>query len=117
MIDLALDTNDCLYLDANQELALVSDGDEVAQACKIALRAWKTEYFLDQNFGMDYENKILGKPFQANEAEREVRRVLLDVEGVVSVVSVTVTNPTLADRTADIELTANTIYGPQVITI
>ena len=117
MIDLALDANDCLHLDANQELALVSDGAEVAQACKIALRAWLGEYFLDQAFGLDYERRILTKPFKGNEAEREIRRVLGEVEGVVSVSDVTITNPDLTTRTADIELTVNTIYGPQAISI
>lgn len=91
MIDLALDSTDNLTLDANQELSLVTEGSEVAQAVKIALRAWRGEYFLDLGFGVNYLGKIFTKPFNQNEAQREIRRVLRDIEGVRSVKDIAIT--------------------------
>lgn len=116
MIDLALSALDSLTLDTNQEIALVSNGSEVAQACKIALRAWKGEYFLDLGFGVDYLGKIFTKPFNKNEASREIRRVLKEIEGVRSVKDISITF-TFETRQADFEIDIYTTYGLETISI
>jgi hypothetical protein len=116
MIDLALDATDNLTLDGNQELALVSDGSEVAQACKIALRAWQREYFLDQAFGVNYPDKIYDKRRRSADREREIRRVLKEVEGVLAIKSIGVGNPDFSTRTMAASIEIITTYGSEVIT-
>lgn len=114
MIDLAIDENDNLTLGSNQEIATVEDGSEVAQAVKIAVRSWFEEYFIDQNFGVKYLDKIFTKPFNKAQAQREMRKVINQVEGVRSIKSLTIT-PDLDNRQLNLEAEIYTIYGSELI--
>lgn len=115
MIDLALDALDNLTVGSDQQLATVADGSEVAQACKIALRAWLNEWFMDRRFGVDYLDKIYDKRRRPADREREIRRVLRDVSGVLSVKSVIVGKPDFDTRTMNAEIYVITIYGLEQI--
>lgn len=114
MIDLAIDENDNLTLGSNQEIATVEDGSEVAQAVKIAVRSWFEEYFIDQNFGVKYLDKIFTKPFNKAQAQREMRKVINQVEGVRSIKSLTIT-PDLDSRQLNMTAEIYTIYGSELI--
>ena len=114
MIDLALDDTDNLTIGTDQEISTVSDGYDVAQAVKIAVRSWLNEYFIDQNFGVDYLKKIFTKPFSKAQAQREMRRVINDVEGVRSIKSLTF-NPDLNNRQLNMTCEIYTIYGSETV--
>lgn len=114
MIDLAIDENDNLTIGTDQEISTVSDGYEVAQAVKIAVRSWLNEYFLDQNFGVDYLKKIFTKPFRKAQALREMRRVINAVDGVRAIKTLTI-DPDLDNRQLNMTAEIYTIYGSETV--
>lgn len=114
MIDLEIDANDNLILDTTQDISIISFGNEVAQAIKIALRGWKEEYFLDQRFGVDLIDKILVRPFRKAQAEREIRRVLRSINEILSIKDITLT-PNYDTNSLSCELTIITIYGDEAL--
>lgn len=114
MTDLEIDDSDNLILGADQDISTVTFGNEVAQAIKIALRGWKDEYFLDQNFGVDLLNKVLVYPFNKAQAEREIRRVLRKIKEILSVKDITIT-PNYDTNSLSCELTIITIFGDEAL--
>ena len=114
MIDLAIDANDNLTLGTGQEITTVIEGSEVAQAVKIAVRSWFEEYFIDQNFGVKYLDKIFTKPFNKAQAQREMRRIINQIEGVRSIKTLTIT-PNLDLRQLNLTAEIYTIYGSELI--
>ena len=115
MIDLSVNELGNITLDATQDIARVSDGAEVAQAVRTAMRSWLKEYFLDLGFGVDYLNKILLRPFKNARVDREIRRVLRLIDGVQSVRLVNLSTNDLNEIVGDIEVI--TIYGTELITL
>lgn len=116
MIDLALDADDNLTIGSDQEITTVIEGSEVAQAVKIAVRSWFEEYFIDQNFGVKYLEKIFTKPFNKAQAQREMRKIINQVEGVRSIKSLTIT-PDLDLRELNLTAEIYTIYGSETVTV
>lgn len=116
MIDLALDADDNLAIGSDQEITTVIEGSEVAQAVKIAVRSWFEEYFIDQNFGVKYLEKIFTKPFNKAQAQREMRKIINQVEGVRSIKSLTIT-PDLDLRELNLTAEIYTIYGSETVTV
>ena len=115
MIDIAVNDLGNITLDATQDLSLVADGPEVAQAVRTAMRSWLREYFLDLGWGLDYLNKILARPFKNARVDREVRRVLRLIEGVQSVRLIDITLNEQNEITGGIDII--TIYGTERITL
>jgi hypothetical protein len=115
MIDLSVNELGNITLDETQDIARVSDGLEVSQAVRTAMRSWLSEYFLDQGWGVDYLNKILKRPFKEARIDREVRRVLRLIDGVQSVRLVNLSTNDLKEIVGDIEVI--TIYGTETITL
>lgn len=116
MIDLAIDANDNLNIGSDQEIVTVTEGSEVAQAVKIAVRSWFEEYFIDQNFGVKYLEKIFTKPFNKAQAQREMRKIINQVEGVRSIKSLTI-NPDLDLRELNLTAEIYTIYGSETVKV
>lgn len=115
--DLFLDTDGDLTVDDAQELKTVTGASEVAQAGGICLRAHKREYKLDQNFGPDWVNEVLTKPYRKASAERHITAELLTVRELTGVLDIDLApsadTPTALSGSVEIE----TIYGPESITI
>ncbi len=116
MIDLAIDANDNLNIGSDQEIVTVTEGSEVAQAVKIAVRSWFEEYFIDQNFGVKYLEKIFTKPFNKAQAQREMQKIINQVEGVRSIKSLTIA-PNLDLRELNLTAEIYTIYGSETVTV
>lgn len=111
MIDLALNADDNLTLNTDQDISIVTLSDEVAQTVKITLRAWMGEYFLDQKFGVNYD-KILDK-VPISTIEREIRRVVSLIPEISAIIDLEVI-PDRENRTAQVILVAKTIYSDEV---
>jgi hypothetical protein len=112
MIDLALNSDWDIYLDSNNELALVSNGPEVGQSTGITLQTQKGEYFLDQESGVDYQNIITEIGIKKSIKEREFRSAAGTVEGLKSIRSLTLTeDQTALPPEVDVTLEIDTIYG------
>ncbi len=61
MINFALNNTNDIYLDKNNNLAVVNNIDAVAQTIRETLKLWLGEYDFDITLGMPY-NSILGNP-------------------------------------------------------
>lgn len=97
--DLALDAN-------NRDFQWVADVDAIAQMCATRLRLLRGEWLLDNTAGLDWE-RVTGVGVTDQGIESEVRRVLGNVVGVSSVVSVAVTRTGRAVA-VEFEAVANT---------
>lgn len=113
MIDIEISAEGNISLDSTGDIKRVSDGAEVAQACRIALQAWIGEYFLDQGFGVDYENKIFKRPYKLARVDREIRRVLKAVDGIKSIPSINLSLNESNEITGEIDII--TIYGQDTV--
>lgn len=114
MIDLYLNDDGDLTLDSNQELQTVTGGSEVAQAAAILLRTHKGEYFLDQDFGIDYMGQVLTKPFRKASAERHIRAELMKIAGLQAVLDISIT-PDYENRRLLGYIEIQSIYGTETI--
>jgi hypothetical protein len=85
MIDLAFDANRNCYVDENQELAFASGHAEVEQAVETLIKSFMGEHWLDPDYGIDYENKVLTENFKESVAAREIKRKILALQGVRSI--------------------------------
>lgn len=73
---------------------VLSDGDllirtrseSVKQRVRIALLHVLGEWFRDPSLGIDWFRQILTRPYQQAIADREIRRTILSVPGVASIV-------------------------------
>lgn len=75
------------------DLSLVSGLDAIVQECRIRMRTFLEEWFLNLDVGVPWYQRILGaKPAAAIEAARTyINRTLLQVEGVTRVAALDVT--------------------------
>ncbi len=60
----------------------LTDLEEVAQRVKTRLLVFKEEWFLDEREGMPWFQDILSKPMDQGFVESEMKRVILETEGV-----------------------------------
>ena len=113
MIDIAfgLNTHD-IYTGDDNDLALVSDADQVAQHVKIRLWTYLEEWFLDINAGTPYFQSILGRIYRPQEAAAIIRRRILDTPGVDRVENF---NFSLTNR--NLSITSDIIVGLETTTI
>lgn len=86
MADLLLDADGDLDITAGA-LSLVTGADAIAQQIRIALRLFKGEWFLSPSEGMPYYETILQKGTRPAALQSLFRRALLQVPGVVEVLS------------------------------
>lgn len=84
-LDLALDP-----LTGDLEIPLrhvVDDVAGIAQCIRVAVGTVAGEWFRDLDLGLDWYGKVLGQRFDADAVQREFRRVIGAVTGVVQVLS------------------------------
>jgi len=104
--DLLLDDTGDLAMNGNEsDFVWVSDLDAIAQGCTTRLRLLRGEWLLDTSAGLDFD-RVTGAGVTDTAIESEIRRVLGNVPGVSSVVSVTVSRVGRLAR-VEFEATAN----------
>lgn len=100
----------------NGGLNFISDSAEaVAQNIYTRLKLWLGEWFLDTNDGTDWLGKCLGKN-TLDSAVAEIRRVILNTDGVEGIVDLTVSNDT-ASRQVKVQATVKTPYGETLVSL
>lgn len=82
--DLKLDASGDLFLDG-ADLALVSDGEAIAQAVRCRLRFFAGEWFLNESAGVPYFESILIKNPNTVAINEVFRTELLGTPGVLEV--------------------------------
>lgn len=87
--------------------------EAVGQAVVTRLLLIKGEWFLNTDEGCDYKNNILGKN-RVQKAELEIRRVILETEGVVEIDEFFI-NFNAETRALNVSAKINTVYGVAVI--
>ena len=98
--DVALNSN-------NTDFVYVSDLDAIAQGCMTRLRLLRGEWLLNTGAGFDFD-RVTGAGITDQGIESEVRRVLGNVKGVATVVSVAVAR---SDRLVRIDFEATGTLG------
>ena len=92
-VQMALNDDWDIYLDANGDLALVEDGNEVVQHVKQRLDFQQGEWFLDESIGVPWLTDILGQSFLATNdpnrafAESIIKETILSTPGVTRLVT------------------------------
>lgn len=107
--DLQLGSDGDLVLTGG-DLALVQGEDAIAQECRIALGLWAGEFPFDTEVGTRWDSVLSVKGITDAQIAAEIRRVLLQVAGVVSVDNVTIARNTV-DRTATINIAVRADSG------
>lgn len=108
-IDLRLDDDDDLFV-GPRGFEIVTGAEGVGQLCKIALRLFLAEWFLDQSKGMPWFQEILAHKFSRDVASARAAEVLIAVPGVDAVLSVSASFDNQA-RKAHIDATVSTSFG------
>ena len=83
MTDFLLDANGKLDLTTG-DIQLVDGVDAIAQHCKIRLRTFLGEWFLDRRIGVPYYERILVKNPGSNVVRRILRQVISGTPGIQS---------------------------------
>lgn len=109
MRDLALDINHDLDTGA-LDLRLINGAEQVRQQLLIKLKLWTGEWFLDTEFGTPYLQSILGKQLTLSGAIAALRKSILEVSGVRSILALTF-NYQASARTLTVNFSADTPYG------
>jgi len=78
------DTND-LYLDDDDNLALVLDAQAVGQHVRQRLLTFEGEWFLDTQAGVSWLSDIFASDYNPALAEAVTKAEILDTDGVVSI--------------------------------
>ena len=99
--DLALDPSTGDLVIEGGDFALVQGEDAIAQACGIALRMWAGEYPFNTSIGGAWADVLNQIGATDDDLAAEVRRLLVQVQGVSSVDSVIVVRDSTA-RTATV---------------
>lgn len=87
--DLLMDVGDDDVVYLFGDLATVHGTEGIAQACRIALRLQKGEWFLRPDDGIDWFGKYLGIPNpNLSELRADCTRQLFSVSGVTEVISI-----------------------------
>jgi len=108
--DIKLSENHDVVIE-NGDLALVSDGAEVAQSCKIRLLTIEAEWILNFLIGLPWFDKILRVNTSLNEKEGLIKNTIRDTEGVLQVASFEL-GFDFENHQISIEHETDTIYGP-----
>ena len=93
-----------------KDLVIINDSDELTQHIKIVLQFIQGEWFLDTTAGVDYFGKIWVKNPDISEINREIKRKVLQIEGVKSFISYS-SEYRSSERSFFVNFRVNTIYG------
>jgi hypothetical protein len=75
------------YIIENDDFVLVTGNDETLQRLTNRLKVFKGEWFLNPELGLDFYNEIANKKLTSKDPAREIQRVILETEGIDSIVS------------------------------
>ncbi len=91
IIDLARDSDGDLDIGPHlpQGIRFTSGLEAVQQNIKIGLDTFQGEWFADLDLGVPYYQDLLGKSYSASEWQAAIRRVLINTEDVLEIVSLT----------------------------
>ena len=109
MLDIRLNSDH--DLDVNSlDLSLVDKAEQVRQQLLIKLRLFTGEWFLDTDFGTPYLQSILGKQLTLSASIAAIRKSILEVEGVNSIVELSY-DFSAQTRRLSVTFTVDTPYG------
>lgn len=113
MLSLKLDASGDLVFSGG-ELQMVSDLEEIAQSCKLALGTNKGEWFLDPDLGIDF-GRITGKGVTVEDVRDELTDGMFQDPRIQTVESVDVVLDTKS-RAMTASIVATSVNG-EIITI
>jgi hypothetical protein len=98
------------------DAVIVTGRDALKQRLLIKFRTVLGEWFRDPTEGTDYKNAILGKPFSRSSIDREIRRVMVQMGDIQSILSITAIED-LVNQKALIKVKYRDKYGsdPQTL--
>jgi len=109
--DFALDADDDMAV-ANGDRVAIAGQDAVAQACKVKVKVFLKEIFLDQSLGVDYFGVVFVKNPDPIVVREAIRARLLTVADVTEVVSAQLLFDDPSDpRSASIAYSIRTSYS------
>lgn len=109
MLDIALTEKEHDIMIHNSDMVLIGGAARVRQQAKIKLLLWKTEWFLDIDFGTPWE-EVLGTKSSMAAVSAAIKTSLKNIDGLRSVIINSIKLDTAERKIfADIEL--NTSYG------
>lgn len=86
-INLPASFNDWTVDPATGTLAVVRDAAAVGQHVRQRIMAWKNEWFLNPDAGIDWTRYVLGRPPSEREiAEATIKREILATPGVTAII-------------------------------
>lgn len=97
-----------------KDLVILNDSDELTQHLQILLQFIEEEWFLDTSVGIDYYGKVWVKNPDIAEIDREIKRKVLQEEGVVSFIEYT-SDYNASLRSFSVNFRVSTIYSDIVI--
>ena len=77
-------------LDGNGSLLVVSGSEAIAQHVRQRLKAFKGEWFLNTEIGVDWIDKIMGRVYDPVLAEAIIKNTILNTEGVTKILTFSV---------------------------
>lgn len=108
--DLKLNAEHDIYLE-NGDLVLVTEGEEVAQSCKIRLLTVEAEWILDFLIGEPWFDRILRINSSLAEKEGYIKNAIRGTEGVREIINFEL-GFDFENHAMSIEHETDTIYGP-----
>jgi len=108
-MDIALNTSHDLDT-SKLDFTLVSGSERVRQQLLIKLRLWVGEWFLDNEFGTPYLERILGKQVTIAASLAAIRQSILEVADVIKINELTYEFSNLT-RTLKVNFVVDTPYG------
>ena len=115
-VQLATDDSGDIYFDANGDLALVEDGEEVAQHVKQRLDFFQGEWFLDESVGVPWYQEIFQPRRGSNRlsarayTEAILKDTILETPGVTRLLSFDFTSDEI-NRVASFTFRVDTAWG------
>lgn len=85
-VSYALDSNNDFILE-NGRFVKIDDGAQTASKIRTNLLTYLGEWFLDENVGVPYFQRFFVKPVDLGDIESILKQVILQTEGVESLVS------------------------------
>lgn len=85
MSDLFVDADGNLTLGSDSDLSVADNREAVKQELRIKLLTFFREWFLDESIGVDYAGEILIRDFKSSQADREIRRNIMQVANIRTV--------------------------------
>jgi len=109
-MDIKMASNSMDILVEGSDLQIVEGKDATVQYLKQVLSAFKGEWFLNIEFGIDYHGKVLIKDPDPNVLETIFKEAILSVPGVLEIIEFQLlVDP--ATREYEIDFTCSTIDG------